>query len=254
MGYDIKLLQEAAAVGLKEAVKTGVFVPKNNITDDNAAEAFVSSIKPGIILSIVVNRPVEMIVAKDKKPDDRPAIDKQPTVEAKAKDETKHEELVDVTERLCKALKAAGYNVKTLNNMRTVRMAYNNESNLLLDIFDYVVGTKTAYAAESGAGSAQELRMVTTYEPAIPFTFVGLTREKSVNMMLDKLAELDIYGTFFVSLREMQRQAPLIRQILADGHELAISIPPQNGDTYEIVYKRILDTKSKLAKIGRAHV
>lgn len=119
----IPLLKVASACGLKSGVKTDVFVPKDKLVTVEAAGQFVGSVPPGSIVSLVVNRGMEPIVQKAMKVDERPAIDKKPSLELTGGAKVRHESIVDVTDRLLTACEQQGIKIVPLTNMRTVRLA-----------------------------------------------------------------------------------------------------------------------------------
>lgn len=79
--YTPQLLQAAAAAGLSYGVQTGVFMQPANLKTQEAANTFVNSLKPGSILSLELGIPGEIKPEKGKT-NERPAIDKQPGLEA----------------------------------------------------------------------------------------------------------------------------------------------------------------------------
>jgi|GEM_PF-229227 len=105
--YQLPLLAAAKASGLSYAVQSSVFVPYKKIYTDLDAQKFVTSLKPGMVVSVKLGVPPD-IIDKTKKVEDRPAIDKKPTI----KDTTTSVPPVPVAEgvqRFCTALKQAGY-------------------------------------------------------------------------------------------------------------------------------------------------
>ena len=79
--YTAQLLKEIKAAGLDYAVQSSHFIDAKSITDQNAANAFVAGLKPGAIISMQLGIPGE--IKKERgKTDERPAIDKQPGLEA----------------------------------------------------------------------------------------------------------------------------------------------------------------------------
>ena len=65
--YDINMLRLAAASGLKAVVRTDYFLPADQVTDVAAAGKLLAAVKPGSIVSIVVNRPIDVFNRKEGK-------------------------------------------------------------------------------------------------------------------------------------------------------------------------------------------
>ena len=120
--YDVPLLKIGAACGLKSAVKSDVYLNIDAVKNEAEAAKQLQQIKPGSIVSIVVGRPIEYIEQKQGKIDERPAIDKQPSLELGKRAAVKHEDIVEVTDRFLTACEKQGVQVVPLKNMRTVRL------------------------------------------------------------------------------------------------------------------------------------
>ena len=121
--YVVPLLETAAAAGLQSAVKTDVYVNRDALTSDAAADAFVASLPQGSIVSLVVNTPVNTIVYESGKTDEKPAKDKQPNLKLRTIDASSHEDLVVVTERLLKALARRQVPSLKLTDLRQIKRA-----------------------------------------------------------------------------------------------------------------------------------
>lgn len=121
--YVPDVLKTAAAAGLQSAVKTDVYVPKDSIKTDEAAAAFVQSVPQGSIVSLVVGTPTNAIVYTSGKTDERPAKDKQPNLKIREDTGAKHEPIVDVTERILKAMKAKNVPSLEVTDLRQIKRA-----------------------------------------------------------------------------------------------------------------------------------
>lgn len=104
---------------------------------------------------------------------------------------------------------------------------------------------QSAQAKVSGKES-EELKYILTVEPALSFTFGEVKDDEQVEQMLDKLAELNIKGTFFVTELEMLRSPQNIKKIIADGHEIGLAIRPKDGTSVSQVKELILRTQKML--------
>ena len=259
--YDIPLLKIGAACGLKSAVKSDVYLNINAVTSEVEAEKQLAQIKPGSIVSIVVGRPLEYIEQKQGKIDDRPAIDKKPSLELGKRPAVKHEDIVEVTDRFLTACEKQGVQVVPLKNMRTVRLAPAPQtvsplekaaarvSLLLEDAFAPKVAYAADYAAlrkQNNGVLAEEQKMLLTTEPAVAFCFAGFGNPQSTNAVLDRMAKLGIHGTFFVGARDIRNNPQTMERILRDGHELAIAVYSRKSSSFESVCRDIEEAQTLL--------
>lgn len=259
--YDVPLLKLGAACGLKSAVKSDVYINIDAVTSAAEAEKQLAQIKPGSIVSIVVGRPIEYIEKKQGKIDERPAIDKQPSLELGKRPAVKHEDIVEVTDRLLTACKKQGVQIVPLKDMRTVRLAPVPQpaaplakvaarvSLLLEDAF----APKVAYAADyealrkqNNGRLAEEKKMLLTTEPSVAFCFAGFDNPQSTKAVLDRMQKLGIHGTFFVGARDIRNHPQTMQRILADGHELAIAIYAKKAGSFATVCKDIEEAQTLL--------
>lgn len=121
--YVPDVLKTAAAAGLQSAVKTDVYVQKDSIKTDEDAAAFVQSVPQGSIVSLVVGTPTNAVVYTPGKTDERPAKDKQPNLKIREDTGAKHESIVDVTERILKAMKAKNVKSLDITDLRQIKRA-----------------------------------------------------------------------------------------------------------------------------------
>lgn len=259
--YDVPLLKLGAACGLKSAVKSDVYVNIDAVTSAAEAEKQLAQIKPGSIVSIVVGRPIEYIEKKQGKIDERPAIDKQPSLELGKRPVVKHEDIVEVTDRLLTACEKQGVQIVPLKDMRTVRLAPVPQqaaplakvaarvSLLLEDAFV----PKVAYAADyealrkqNNGRLAEEKKMLLTTEPSVAFCFAGFGKPESTKAVLDRMQKLGIHGTFFVGARDIRNNPQTMQRILADGHELAIAVYAKKAGTFATVCRDIEEAQTLL--------
>lgn len=267
--YDIPLLKIGAACGLKSAVKSDVYLNINAVTSEAEAEKQLAQIKPGSIVSVVVGRPLEYIEQKQGKIDDRPAIDKQPSLELGKRPAVKHEDIVEVTDRFLTACEKQGVQIVPLKNMRRVNLTTepiqvnkltNRISMLLHDSLKNFSGI--VYAAPKKKGFvkkdyselqkqnngklAEEQKMISTTEQALAFCFAGFSNPQSTSAVLDRMKKLGIHGTFFVGARDIKKYPDTMQRILDDGHELAIAVYSLKGADFNSVCNDIAQTRELL--------
>ncbi len=111
-----------------------------------------------------------------------------------------------------------------------------------------LLGCRSAAAAETEAVKAEEVRVILTTEKALAFAFGGLTQKEVVDDILQRLNELDIKATFFVTDQEMRRYPDTIRKIIQNGHEMGVALRSQTSDTADGARKELVDLRNLLQK------
>lgn len=112
--YMDELLCAAKACGLENAVQSDIIIPVSKLNDEEALNSFVNDIRPGMIVSLQMGRPVPINYA-GKNSSGVPAIDKQPTIQDKQSVEVKGITTVESVKKLCGLLKAKGFQVVSVN-------------------------------------------------------------------------------------------------------------------------------------------
>ncbi len=113
--YTDQLLKELGAAGISYAVESSLTIRRGQIQSAKDAEEIVKKIKPGSFIAFEVNRSLEIKVREAGDYDEKPAIDKKPTI--KDEDYTKQPKKASLAEEVCwllDAIKEAGYDVKEL--------------------------------------------------------------------------------------------------------------------------------------------
>lgn len=257
--YTDNLLQAAKACGFNSVVRSDLFFNARQTKTLKNAEDFVGKIRPGSIISIKLKPNSGPIANGLGKTDLRPAIDKQPGLkelpEWTGEVET---EIIDGIERLLVALKAANYTTVFIDeffysNIVQTSITTTSITQYLSDALRFVKAQAasffsfpTAHAAGIANNKAQEIKTVSTTEPAISYTFGGLFNSTAVNHVLEKLDILGIKATFFIMEIEMTRYPETVRQIISRGHEIGIAIRPQVGGTVEETRDLIMRSRKLL--------
>ncbi|QDR79729.1 polysaccharide deacetylase family sporulation protein PdaB [Sporomusa termitida] len=242
--YTDQLLQAAKAAGFKSVVSSEFYLNATQITSFAAAEAFVGTLRPGSIVAVKLLRNAEPVINEQGLAAGAPAVDKQPGLKAlPALTDQPETALIAAVERFLIVLNKADYATVYVedfyqhNGAGTAKItpAVSGPAKIAALIRAQVAelfGSRTAYAAAAtGDNQAREIKTIFTTEPAIAYTFGGLANETAVADVLGRLKELDIKATFFVAEPEMQKHPVVLRQIIADGHEIGIAIRPKNGET-----------------------
>ncbi len=113
--YTDQLLKELGAAGISYAVESSLTIRRGQIQSLEDAREIVKKIKPGSFIAFEVNRSLEIKVREAGAYDEKPAIDKKPTI--KDEDYTKAPKRASLAEEvlwLLEAIKEAGYDVKEL--------------------------------------------------------------------------------------------------------------------------------------------
>ena len=269
--YTETLLQVARACGFKSVVKSDAFLNVKKVNSPKAAEEFVGKLRPGSIVSIKLKTNPEPIVNEPGKTDLKPALDKQPGLkELHEQVDLEDKELITVVENLLIALKKANYTTSYVEDFpandkqsksrgaallfdNTKAVIAQNEPVFFITMADFIkekIGSlftfSVAYAAESPERKNAEIKVIATTEPALTYTFAGLTKKAVVDNVLIKLNDLGIKATFFVSEQEMKLYPETVRSIIDNGHELGIAIHPKNEESFDETCKDILRARTML--------
>ncbi|MBR4908690.1 MAG: polysaccharide deacetylase family protein [Acidaminococcaceae bacterium] len=110
---------------------------------------------------------------------------------------------------------------------------------------------KTAAAAQPSADIAalqknnqgvlaKEEKMIYTTDQSVCFSFTGMTRKKSVDGVLDALRQVQGKGTFFVTEKELKRNADAVKAVADAGQEIGICIYPRPEEGFAEICGDIL--------------
>ncbi len=95
---------------------------------------------------------------------------------------------------------------------------------------------------------AAEEKMIYTTDPSVMFTFTGMGNKKSVEAVLSALGRINGKGTFFVTERELRRNADVIKEIAAQGQDIGICIYPRPEEGFAEICAGILRIKDMLKR------
>lgn len=268
--YTDQVLQAAKAAGFVSVVRSNAFVNVKQITTPQAADTFVSGLQPGSIVSVKLKANTEPVAKDAGKTEQKPAIDKQPGLKNLTQQADYGEKgTIEAVEKLLSALVKAKYTTVYVEDFAATSLTKPAKTSLLPDgrqLTQYVaaywtaaasflqeeamsfLSLRTAYAADAASAAAQEIKVITTTEPALSFTFGGIGNEAVVNDMLARLQTLGIRGTFFIADTEMKRYPTTLRRIIANGHEIGIAIRPKDNETLEETQRLILRDRKQLQK------
>ena len=112
--YTDDLLRAAKASGLDNAVQSDLDIYVRKLDNDAALADFLAKIQPGMIVSLQLGRPAPIKYSQKKGPD-KPAVDKQPTIQEKNTIQVKDVTTIEIVKNLCNLLKEKGFTVVTVN-------------------------------------------------------------------------------------------------------------------------------------------
>lgn len=273
--YTEDLLKIAAASGLNAAVKTNVYVEPDTIIDDQAAQVFVDKIIPGSIVSLPIATPVNRVKYEPGKVDERPAFDKQPGLKVNIDEKNKHQNIVDVTERIVKALKNRSLSTDDVTNFRMAAQVQPSDHKLSLndnvsgsivqkfakhlEVFADALFFQKAFASpqdyqavrQNNAGmKINPTNMILTTQPSVCFSFAGLSKPAVVYDVLDRLKKMNATGTFFVMKNDIDKNPQVIQNIIDRGQEVGIGIRSLKGADFYSTCAEIDYVQNKLQAMG----
>lgn len=276
--FVVPLLQVAAAANLKSAVKTDVFINKDAVKNDVDAVNFINSVPQGSIVSLRIGTPTNIITYQEGKIDDKPAVDKQPNLALKEekKDTAVHQNIVDVVERLFKAIQQRGIQTVEIRDLREIERVdiltppaaptpSPSTSGKVAMLFDYIADKadnilfNRALAATADYNQlrrmnnhklAENPKMIYTTEQSVCFAFAGLTKPEVVYKTLDYLVKNNIKGTFFVMENEMRANPQMVQDIINSGNEVAIGLRSLKDSNFFTVCKQIDYMQNQFVSMG----
>ena len=121
--YTDELLRAVHAAGLSYAVKENVRYRVGSVHTAEDAAAFVTALPSGSILAVEINRPVEVPAADPGKTDERPAVDKKPTVsDPVPTDQTSPKpDAANELDQILTAMEGQGMRVISIHDFRKIR-------------------------------------------------------------------------------------------------------------------------------------
>jgi len=266
--YTDQVLQAAKAAGFVSVVRSDAFVNVKQVNSPQAADAFVGSLQPGNIVSVKLKTNTEPVAKDAGKTEQKPAIDKQPGLKNLTQQADFGEKgTIEAVEKLLIALAKANYTTVYVEDfavksqtkpvktsllpdssllVQQITAFWTVASSLIQEEATNFLAIRKAYAADTASAAAQEIKVIPTTEPALSFTFGGISNEAVVNDMLTRLQNLGIKGTFFIADTEMKKYPGTLRTIINNGHELGIAIRPKDGETLEETQRLILRDRKLL--------
>ena len=117
--YTDTLLKEAGACGLRYGVESTLTIKRGQLKSASDAQEVVKKIKAGNFIAFEINRPLDIRAQEVGKSDDKPAIDKKPTIkEDPQKEDVGKDTTVQQIQWLVEALTEEGYTLQDLKRAK----------------------------------------------------------------------------------------------------------------------------------------
>lgn len=229
--YTDPLLEAAYASGLKNAVKSTVFLTYQSFRTYEDTKAYVDKLAYKSIVSVKLIGVLDETEYIPKEVIETPAIDKQPDVPSPSPVSSeellsKDEKLIRMIEWMLIALKNTNYSPET----ETLKMM-------------------------NGGKLAEPVSDIKTVQPAVVYTFYGLNRTGELNGIIEQLKAVDGTGTFFVTAKEIEEYPEQIELLINSGQSIGIAVYPQkDADFYSVCFdllqaKKLLEEKFRYNKV-----
>ena len=101
---------------------------------------------------------------------------------------------------------------------------------------------------ENGGNVAGKQMFLPTTEQAVAFTFGGFSKTEPLRQVLEKMQENGMRGTFFVTDRELKRNAGNVSMIHDFGQDLAIGIRAEKNGTFASYCNQIETVRAELQR------
>ncbi|MGI5900772.1 MAG: polysaccharide deacetylase family protein [Christensenellales bacterium] len=241
--YTDDVLKAALASGFKSAVKSSSLISYQSFTSYSQVLSHVSSLEWGGILSVKLSgvlsddeyAPATEIKDEYDPGEPLPSIDEDERIPEELSDE---EKLLRTVEWILTAIDETGKKAVYVENLP------------LLAQFSMNKDTRQEHflkLREENAGRlAERIDMVYTTEKAVALTFYGISDSAALDNLLNELESLDILGTFFISVDDINSHEGAIEKIAGRGHHLAAAIIPRLGLDYASVCEQIYFIESWL--------
>lgn len=211
--YTKTLRRAAWASGIEIIEQPSHYINYQSFSSYGQVKGFVDRLPRACIVAIKMEGPLDEIEYEPPVEDDKPAIDKQETIEP---DDAQAEEAVDMDalDEEQRLLLIVEWLLKALNDTNYLPQA--------------------AELLEKNQGAlAENISHIHTTRPSSTFLFYDLGNQEELDYVLDVLDEMKARATFLVTMEEASSYAVQIRAVLARGHELGIALKPQkNQDAY----------------------
>lgn len=232
--YTPSVLEAAYASKNTKVVETTNYINYQSFKSYEETYNYIKNLSKGSILSIKVKGVLDEFEYNINKNEKNPAIDKKPDLNENKGDIDENIDIIQIVKWLVKAIKDNEIDTILTENINTIKSQGSSiEENLSLIQGDEQarevipsnneikrINFKDLIAENQGKLASVNSKIYTT-QPALSYTFRGLSDENVLNTVLNTLDELSCKGTFFVTKSEIEHFPDRIKNILSKGHEIA---------------------------------
>lgn len=232
--YTPSVLEAAYASENTKVVEATNYINYQSFKSYEETYNYIKNLSKGSILSIKVKGVLDEFEYNINKNEENPAIDKKPDLNENKGDIDENIDIIQIVKWLVKAIKDNEIDTILTENINTIKSQGSSiEENLSLIQGDEQarevipsnneikrINFKDLIAENQGKLASVNSKIYTT-QPALSYTFRGLSDENVLNNVLNTLDELSCKGTFFVTKSEIEHFPDRIKNILSKGHEIA---------------------------------
>lgn len=232
--YTPSVLEAAYASENTKVVEVSNYVNYQSFKSYEETYNYIKNLSKGSILSVKVKGVLDEFEYNRNKNEENPAIDKKPDLNENKDEIDENIDIIQIVKWLVKAIKDNDIDTILTENINTIKSQGSNvEENVgLIEGSEQVrevipsnnekktMDFKNLIGENQGKLAAVNSKIYTT-QPALTYTFRGLSDENVLNNVLNTLDELSCKGTFFVTKSEIEHFPDRIKNILSKGHEIA---------------------------------
>ncbi|EKQ56555.1 MULTISPECIES: polysaccharide deacetylase family protein [unclassified Clostridium] len=253
--YNDNILEAAYAAGTKYVVNSDHYISYQSFKNYDQAYQYLKNLKNGTIISIKLEGVLDSSEYGKKRVEEKPAIDKQASINDINIDGEKKIDITQIVEWLLKSINEQNRIVVKVSDLGSDEEGYDKSLYFLNNDGDSI-NTKTRNKINSSNGKLNENNITSnkelnkknksntdsinfqelieknngnqapvisrffTTQKALTYTFRGLSNEACLDKVLEKLDKMNAKGTFFVTKEEILKYPERINKILSKGHEI----------------------------------
>jgi peptidoglycan-N-acetylglucosamine deacetylase len=246
--YEDNVLQTAYASGNKKVVESDHYLSYQSFKNYDEARNYMKKISNGTIISIKLEGVLDDFEYGREELNEKPAIDKEAGLKEKDLEEKEEVTIVEIVEWILKATKEENKSIVKVSEISKLpkRNSFINNNGLSNFLPNKIresnknndsgtITTKPQVVPEfeyadkidfkklitlNNCNLAPVVSQFYTTQEALTYTFRGISKEETLNNVLDELKKLNIKGTFFVTKNELREYPDRIEKIVKEGHEI----------------------------------
>ncbi|WP_297419800.1 polysaccharide deacetylase family protein [Clostridium sp.] len=251
--YNDNILEAAYAAGTKYVVNSDHYISYQSFKNYDQAYQYLKDLKNGTIISIKLEGVLDSNEYGKKRVDEKPAIDKQASINDINIDGEKKIDITQIVEWLLKSINEQNKIVVKVSDLDSDEEGYDKS---LYFLNNEGISAKVRNKINSSNGKLNENNIISnqelnkknnintdsinfeelieknngkqapiisqffTTQKALTYTFRGLSNEACLDKVLEELDKMNAKGTFFVTKEEILKYPERINKILSKGHEI----------------------------------